>query len=156
MKLWLVTPQLDCPHLGTWQKIPHSHTSLYRLPGSLSVSAGSQLLPSVPQRIRNTEAMSDTKPSLQRAISSEEKYLWENTQTCRHLQGDFLGSECRSEDSMKQGLCYQAEIELNIVIEHSQARLVVGTDDKNWKNQKITFKMGCHNSFLLLFKRANR
>lgn len=37
---------------------------------------------------------------------------------------------------MKQGLCYHAERELNVVIELSQARLEVGTDDKNWKNQK--------------------
>lgn len=35
---------------------------------------------------------------------------------------------------MKQGLCYQAQIELNVVTERSQARLEVGTDDKNWKN----------------------
>lgn len=56
-----------------------------------------------------------------------------NTQTCRHFQGDFLGAECRSEDSMKQGLHDQAEIKLNTVIERSQARLEVGTADKNWK-----------------------
>lgn len=156
MNLRLVTPQLDCSHLGTWQQIPDSHTSLYRFPGSLSVSAGSQLLPLVPQRISNTEAISDTKTSLETVISSEEKYFWENTQTCGHLQGDFLGAECRNEDSVKQGLHYQAEMELNVVIERSQARLEVGTDDKNWKNQKMTFKMGRHNSFLLLFKRTNQ
>lgn len=155
MNLWLITPQLESSRLGTWHKY-HSHTSLHKIPGSLSVSAGSQLLPLVPQRISHAEAMSDTKPSLQTATSSEEKYFWENTQTSRHLQGDFLGAECRSEDSVKQGLRYWAEIELDVVIEHGQARLEVGTDNKNWKNQKITFKMGCHNSFLLLFKRTNR
>lgn len=80
--------------------------------------------------------MSDNKFSLQTAMSFEKKYFWVNTQTCRHFQGDFLGGECRSKDSMKQGLRYQAEIKLNTVIECSRARLEVGTADKKWKKWK--------------------
>lgn len=48
---------------------------------------------------------------------------------------------------MKQGLHYQAEMELNVVTERSQARLGVGTDDKNWKKRKNDFQNGMPQQF---------